>query len=235
MLIHSILSMNDKINVSIVEDDKVTRNYYVSVLRQAQGINFQNEFSSAEELLADNRTLTGVLLVDVGLPGINGIEMVEMLKGRGHFFYPLFISASIKGSLISRAILAGGCGFLVKPIDDKTLIFSIHDVVHGGCPMSKKTMQVFIENLRSKKVSEPKKCSIEDSRSLLTTMEDVVFKLLIEGSSSKEIANMVSVSLATVNTHIQHIFKKFKVASRPQLMALILNKCGPCRSSDRHD
>ena len=227
--------MNTKINVSLVEDDKVTRNYLASVLRQAQGINFQKEYSSAEEVLSENRTLNGVLLVDVGLPGINGIQMVEMLKQRGNVFYPLFMSASKKGSVISRAILAGGCGFLVKPIEDRTLIFSIYDVAHGGCPMSKKTMQVFIENLRSKKISESQKCSIEDSLSLLTTMEDVVFKLLIEGSSSKEIANMVSVSLATVNTHIQHIFKKFKVASRPQLMAHILNKCGPCRSSDKHD
>jgi len=96
-------------------------------------------------------------------------------------------------------------------------------------------MQVFIENLRSKRISECKICSIEDLRSLLTTMEDVVFELLIEGYSSKEIANTVSISLATVNTHIQHIYKKFKVASRSQLMALILKRCGPCRSSDKHD
>jgi DNA-binding NarL/FixJ family response regulator len=150
-----------------------------------------------------------------------------MLKDRGHSFYPIFISASKIGSVIDRALMAGGCGFLVKPIEDKTLIFSIYDVVHGGFPMSKKTMQVFIEYLRSKKISEPPKCSIEDSRSLLTSMEDVVFALLIEGSSSKEIANIVSVSLATVNSPIHHIFKKFKVASRSKLMALILKKMRP--------
>lgn len=225
--------MESIINVNLVDDDKVTRKYLAAILRQAQGINFENEYSSAEELLNEKRHLTGVVLVDVQLPGISGIDLVKLLEVKNHKIRPLFISSSQIGSVICRAILAGGCGFLVKPIDDRQLIFSIYDVAHGGCPMSKETMQAFIENLRSETKVEPSQGSIEPSHSSLTGMEKSVFELVIKGFSSKEIANLLSIALATVNTHIQHIFKKFKVESRSKLLALVFGNGVVCKNRDK--
>lgn len=216
------------VSVYIVEDDIIIRQHLIYLLERAEGVKVAKAYASAEEVLDDKGALEGVILVDVHLPKLCGIDLVRVIKGKHPNLKPLFMSASNNGSTIRKAMQAGGCGYLIKPAKPAELILAIFETAGGGFPMSKDTMRAFIEDLRSGEKKKESNCAIEEKTSLLTTMEKEIHQHVLLGCTSKIIASRMGISESTVNTHIQHIFQKFNVCSRAELCALILSHCRTC-------
>jgi DNA-binding NarL/FixJ family response regulator len=215
--------MDYRVHVSVVEDDRVIRQYLISILKNASGIILDNVYSSAEEVLDDKRILEGVILVDVQLPKLSGIGLVNLIKQRHPNLKPLFLSISTQGITVRKALQAGGCGYLNKPCKPTELIFAIFEAAAGGFPLSKDAMRSLIEDLQKEEETTQADDAIEEKAAQLSPAQKKIYEQLLLGASSKIIAERVGVSEATVNTHIQHIFQKFKVDSRLELFALILS------------
>ena len=223
------------VSVSIVEDDRLIRQHLTFILEKAERIKLANVYSSAEEVLSDKSNLEGVILVDVQLPRLCGIDMVRLLKRHHPKLKPLFLSVSNEGATIRKALQVGGCGYLTKPTKPTDLILAIFEVAGGGFPMSKDTMRAFIEDLRSEGDTRRYNCGLEEKIFLLTTSEKETYEHLLLGASSKSIADRMGISTNTVNTHVQHIFHKFNVTCRSELYASIISECRTCDMSNKSD
>lgn len=206
--------------VSIVEDDTPTRNILVEVIRSApelELVSFYGASSVAAESLQNDRP--DVVLMDINMPELNGVECVRRLKPRLPQAQFLMLTVYEDADHIFAALSAGATGYLLKSTRREELLAAIDQVMQGGSPMSSSIARKVVQSF-SRTKTQPE--GIES----LSAREQAVLALLTKGYLYKEIADSLSVTVPTVSTYIRRIYEKLQVHSRSQAVAKYLKQTG---------
>ena len=195
------------ITVSIVEDIKDIREGLQLLINSNDAFSCTHVYSTAEDALLNMpNNLPNVVLMDIHLPGISGIEAVKKLKAQ----YPSvqFIMSTVyeDDENIFESLKAGATGYLLKKISPAKILEAITEVYNGGSPMSAQIARKVIAAFQKKNPI--------DETSVLTPKEKEILKALSKGLRYKEIAYEMQISMDTVRTHVRHIYEKLHVQSR---------------------
>jgi len=202
------------ISVSIVEDDAQARQILADWIRRADGFRCVSEHGSAESALA---TLPAekpeVVLMDINLPGLNGIECVRQLKPLLPGTQFLMLTVYEDADHIFNALMVGATGYLLKQTPRHELLAALKQVHSGGSPMTSNIARKVVQSFQ-------RQTQAADADSVeLSPREAEVLELLARGYLYKEIAEALAISLPTVNTYIRRIYEKLHVRSRAQAVA----------------
>jgi DNA-binding NarL/FixJ family response regulator len=202
--------MPKEITVAIVEDQQRTREGLAALIGGTRGYRIVGQFASMEEAL---RKLgwepPDVALLDIGLPGMSGIEGVRRLKAQWPTLQILMLTVYADNEHIFEAICAGACGYLLKDTPPPKLLEAVRELCEGGAPMSPEIARKVVTMFQT--VAPPK---TEEHR--LSPRELEVLKLLADGHSYKTAAQVLSVSQDTIRFHIRHIYEKLHVHSKSE-------------------
>ncbi len=205
------------IQVAIVEDIREIKEGLELLIDSSEGFRCIKTYSNAEEAIADLPQINpDVVLMDINLPGINGIEAVRTLKPKIPATQFIMSTVYEDDENIFESLKAGASGYLLKKTAPSKILESITEVYNGGSPMSSQIARKVIGSFQQKN-------SIEDS-SLLTQREKEILKLLARGLRYKEIAAELTISIDTVRTHTRHIYEKLQVQSRIEAINKVLGK-----------
>src|SRR5258708_18596094 len=202
-----------EITVAIVEDHHQLRECLEFLLNNTDGYRCVGSFRSMEEALEKiNFNLPDVALVDIGLPGISGVEGVRMLKELYPSLLMLMNTVYDDDERIFKALCAGASGYLLKKTPPARLLESLQEAIAGGAPMSPEVARRVLALFREIRPPEH-----EDYQ--LTPHELRLLKLLVEGHSYKTAAAQLSVSVKTISFHLQRIYEKLQVHSKSEAVA----------------
>ena len=206
------------ISVSIVEDNDKLRSTLVRVLNRADGFRCVSQYANAEDALKDlPQARPDVVLMDINLPGMNGVECVRQLKQLVPQTQVLMLTVYEDTENIFNALAAGAGGYLLKRTTSKELLEAIQEMHRGGSPM---TMHIARKVVQSFQQSAASAQSTEN----LSPREQEVLDFLSHGFLYKEIAEKMGVSYETVHTYIRRIYEKLQVRTRTEAVAKFLRK-----------
>jgi len=211
----SVLKNSLSITVAIVEDDVPAREILAGWIRTADGFRCVGEFDDAETALVKlPLEKPSVVLFDINLPGMNGIECVRRLKPRLPDTQFVMVTVYEDANHIFNALSAGASGYLLKQMRRNDLLDALKDVHAGGSPMSSQIARKVVQNFYRNETQTANGETVE-----LSGREREVLELLARGYLYKEIAEMLKISVQTVNTYIRRIYEKLHVRSRAQAVA----------------
>jgi len=200
------------IAISIVEDDRGTREKLVALLNETPAFRCAGAHASGEEALQKiPAEKPDVALVDINLPGMNGIKCVAGLKARLPALSVLILTRHEDSDMVFDALRAGASGYLLKKMISAELISAIEQVQAGGAPMS---MQI-----ARKVVGFFNRPGSTADMEKLSKREQEVLALLAKGYLYKEIGELLGISLETVRMNLKHIYHKLHVRSRTEATA----------------
>ena len=203
------------IAVAIVEDDVPAREIIAGWIRNADGFRLAGEYDDAETAIARLPIeKPSVVLFDINLPGMNGIECVRKLKPRLPDTQFVMVTVYEDANHIFNALSAGASGYLLKQMRRSELLDALKDVHAGGSPMSSQIARKVVQNFYRSETQDASGETIE-----LSGREREVLELLARGYLYKEIAELLKISVQTVNTYIRRIYEKLHVRSRAQAVA----------------
>jgi DNA-binding NarL/FixJ family response regulator len=204
------------IKVAIIEDRREIREGLAMLIGMTEGYICTGAYRSMEEALDKiARELPDVVLSDIGLPGMDGIEGIRILKERHPKLLILMLSVYDDDDRIFDALCAGACGYLLKKTPPARLIESLKESVMGGAPMSPEVARRVITLFRD--FRPPARVDYE-----LTPHETRLLKLLVEGHNYKTAALELNVSVNTISFHMKHIYEKLQVHSKSEAVAKAL-------------
>jgi len=207
---------NPVISVAVVEDHRVYRDYLVTLLNGTAGLRCTESFRSMEEALERIAVnLPDAALIDIGLPGMTGVEGIQILKERYPKILLLALTVYDDDERIFEALCAGASGYLLKKTQPAQLIESLKDVIAGGAPMSPEVARRVVKLFREIRPHE--KADYH-----LTPHEIKILKLLMEGRSYRTVASELKVTPSTVSFHLQRIYEKLQVHSKTEAVAKAL-------------
>ena len=210
------LPKDDPITVAIVEDDSQVRHSLVGILKRGSGVLCVGAFGDAEEALRElPRLQPQVTLMDINLPGIDGVECVQKLSGLLPQMQMVMLTVYDDTDAIFNSLAAGASGYLLKPVSAVQLLAAVKDVYAGGAPMTSNIVRKVVQTFK-----QPVATAHETEN--LSTREQEVLDYLAKGYLYKEIAGQLSISYGTVHTYIERVFKKLHVRSRAQAVAKYL-------------
>jgi DNA-binding NarL/FixJ family response regulator len=211
------------ISVSIVEDDAEVRSSLAKLINGSPGYRSVSQHASAEIALREiPKVNPEVVLMDINLPGINGVECVRRLKPLLPATQIIMLTVYQNTENIFNALAAGATGYMLKQTPPAELLVAIQNVHAGGSPMSSHIARKIVQSFQQLSSTSP-----EDQS--LSPREVQVLNLLTKGFLYKEIADSMQVTYATVHTHIRHIYEKLHVRSRTEAVAKHLNQTRPRR------
>ena len=203
--------------VAIVEDNRDFRATLARYMDEAPGHRCVCACSSSEEALQKiPRLLPDVVLMDIHLPNMSGLDCTRRLKELCPSVQVLILTVYEDNERIFGALKAGAGGYLLKRADPADILQAIQEVKQGGAPMSSQIARRVVQSFRADAGAARK---VED----LSRREEEILQHLSKGYSSKEIADRLSVSVNTVRTHLQHIYEKLHVRSRTEAVVKFLH------------
>jgi DNA-binding NarL/FixJ family response regulator len=207
------------IKVAIIEDEREIRECLALLVTGTDGYACSGAYRSMEEALEKiPRQLPDVVLSDIGLPGMSGIDGVRLLKERHPDLLVLMLTVYDDDERIFDAMCAGACGYLLKKTPPARLLASLDEVVAGGAPMSPEVARRVIALFRE--IRPPERADYQ-----LTPHETRLLKLFVEGHNYKTAAAELNVSVNTVNFHVRSIYDKLQVHSRSEaVVKALLNR-----------
>ena len=206
----------DPISVCIVEDDLPLRSIYAEWIDKAEGFKLVSQYENGQEACeAIPQDIPDVALMDINLPGMNGVECVRKLKPQLPKVQFVMITVYEDSDRIFKALEAGATGYLLKQTPREELLASLRDVHGGGSPMSSGIARKVVQCFRK----SPLSASPENELSQLSKREEEVLVLLAQGYLYKEISAELDLSRHTVDTYLRRIYEKLHVHSRAQATA----------------
>ena len=204
------------IKVAIVEDQRDIRESLAILINGSEGYRCTGSFRSMEEALDKiGFELPDVVLLDIGLPGMSGIEGIEYLKERYPSVLVLMLTVYDDDDRIFDALCAGACGYLLKKTPPARLLESLKEAVSGGAPMSPEVARRVITLFRD--IRPPERADYQ-----LTAHEIRLLKLLVDGHSYKTVAAALGVTVHAVSFHLRSIYEKLHVHSKSEAVAKAL-------------
>jgi DNA-binding NarL/FixJ family response regulator len=201
------------IRVSIIEDDVQARSIFADWLRRAPGFDCLSEHGTAESALEDlPAKKPDVVLTDINLPGMSGLDVVRRLKGVLPATQFVMLTVYEDADHIYNALTAGASGYLLKQTPRTKLLEALRDVHAGGSPMTSNIARKVVQAFQQVR-------PVTDETADLSGREKEVLDLLARGFLYKEIAESLGISVPTVNTYIRRIYEKLQVRSRAQAVA----------------
>ncbi|MBN9295982.1 MAG: response regulator transcription factor [Filimonas sp.] len=197
--------------VSIVEDNKTFAGVLEQVIQQAEGFDWCKTYYSAEEAIQNiYDQVPDVVVMDITLPGMNGIDLMRKLKPT--LTNTLFMICSIhdEDDTIFAALQNGADGYILKDSSIDEIQQALGLLVKGGAPMSPYIARKVLGSFRKEKKSEP--------LAVLTSREQEILDFTATGLSAKEIADKLSLSPFTVQTHIRNIYTKLQVQNKVEAL-----------------
>ncbi len=206
------------IKVAVFEDNKHLRETFKFLLDTVPGFSCAGAYADCSNMIADlSSHPCDVVLMDIEMPGINGIEATKLIKENFPHINILIQTVFFEDEYIFNAICAGASGYILKTTTPDGYLDAIKDVQSGGSPMTpgiaRKVLQLFKDNLQP---ATPAK------NYNLTAKEKKVLQLLVDGKSYKMIAADLSVAVDTVKSHVTNIYAKLHVHSGTEAVALAL-------------
>jgi DNA-binding NarL/FixJ family response regulator len=198
------------ITVSIVEDDRETRESLDALFSREPNLRYLRSYATGEAAVRGMiQEPPDVALVDINLPGMSGIECVAQLKERLPDLQVLMLTMYDESGLIFESLRAGASGYLLKKMIPSELIHAVEEVHAGGAPMSIRIARKVVAHFH--RIRKPR-----SDMELLTTRELEILTLLANGCFYKEISEKLGVTLSTVKRHVEHIYRKLHVQSRTE-------------------
>jgi DNA-binding NarL/FixJ family response regulator len=199
-------------NIALIEDDEFVRNQLTSFLLMQEEFDQVKSFNSVEDFLLRQSVGPDVLLLDIELPGINGLKGAFHIKQKFPTSEILMLTVFEDKERVFKALQAGASGYLIKNIPLKKLKSAILEVLEGGAPMSPVIAKKVINYFSNQKVTQLEQ-SVE-----LTAREREVSELLIDGKTYRQVAYDLNIAPDTVRQHIKNIYKKLQINSRVELV-----------------
>ena len=204
------------IKIAIVEDLREIREGLGRLINATPGYRCTGVYASMEEALEKiPNNLPDLVLSDIGLPGIDGITGITILKERYPELLILMLTVYDDNERIFDAICAGACGYLLKKTPWEKVVEALREAVEGGSPMSPEVARRVINLFRE--IKPPKEASYE-----LTPHEVRLLRMLVEGHSYKTAAAELHVSVNTIKFHLRHIYDKLQVHTKSEAVAKAL-------------
>lgn len=208
------------IRVSVVEDNDVIREQLAHQLSHAPGFTFVSSHRSAEAALNEiPKHPPDVVLMDINLPRMSGIDCVRQLKGRLHSTQYVMLTVYEDADVIFKSLLAGAVGYLLKGRTGSgaQVLDAVRDAARGGSPLNSLIARKIVQYFHH----QP---SHEGTEHPISAREREVLELLSKGLPYKEIADVLGVNIETVRKHCHNIYEKLQVSSRTEAVVKFLGK-----------
>jgi len=214
------LNFRPPVSVWLVEDNHTFRATVARVLNGIDGVECSQCFSNAEDALdaLHGGGVPDVVLLDVELPGQNGIEAVQKIKSISPSTRIVMLTVFDDHEKIFKAVCAGASGYLLKTSTVDCIVESIHEALAGGAPMAPRVASSVLQMFS--KMAKPQ----QEQNYGLTSRERKVLELMTRGLIKKEIADNLSLSYHTVDTHLRNIYTKLHVHNRTGAVAKALTE-----------
>lgn len=206
------------IRIAVVEDDKTVRDGLQMLLNGSPGFLCVAVYGTGEEAVAGLQAVKpDVVLMDINLPGMNGIECIISLKEQNLSMLFIMLTVFENSDAIFQSLSAGANGYLLKQTPPAKLLESIQDVFHGGSPMSGEIARKVVQSFQHPEGTAKQLPG-------LTKREEEILSYLVKGYFYKEIAGLLFISTETVRTHIRNIYEKLQVRTRTEAILKYLKK-----------
>jgi DNA-binding NarL/FixJ family response regulator len=196
---------NSAKRIVIVEDDPIIRNAFVTLINQSGHYQVINDYSNAEAAIKHIKDdLPDICLMDIELPGMNGIEAIAKIKAIQPDTQVVVITVYENDELVFKALCEGASGYLTKNMPLQKLLESLKELENGGAPMSTNIARLVVSSFH------------KNRQTPLTARELEVLELLASGKSYSTIADQLFVDKETVKSHIKNIYLKLEVHSKAE-------------------
>jgi DNA-binding NarL/FixJ family response regulator len=213
-----MLEQQREIHVSIIEDQREVREGLTTLIDGTSGFKCVSSFRTMEDALARiDADLPDVILTDIGLPGMSGVEGIRILRERYREIPVVALTVYDDDDDVFNGLCAGASGYLLKNTPPARLLDSLREVVSGGGPMSPEVARRVVELFRT--IRPPERASYR-----LSQQETEVLKLLVEGHHYKTAAEKLGVTVNTISFHLRNIYAKLEVHSKSEAVAKALRK-----------
>lgn len=204
--------------VAIIEDERDLREGLRSLLNFTPNFKCVGDYRSMEEALRQIYLFKpDLVLTDIGLPNMNGIEGTRILREKFPDLPIIVLTVHDEDDKIFQALCAGANGYLLKNSSPSAIISAINEVLNGGSPMSPSVATRVVNLFR--KFAPPEKSDVH-----LTEQERKILKMLTEGHHYKTVAFDLNISISTVSFHIKNIYEKLQVHSKSEAVAKALRE-----------
>lgn len=208
------------IKVVITEDNNTIREGLAALINGTAGYSCVGAFSECESFLSKLPTLNAdVVLMDIGLPGMSGIDGIAKAKKLKPELNILMLTVYEDSQTVFKALCAGACGYLVKKTPPARLLEAIKDANDGGAPMSSLIARQVIDVFKQTQGKQN-----EEKDTELSSREKEVLTSLSDGNNYQEIADRLFISVDTVRHHIKNIYRKLHVHSQSEAVAKAIRK-----------
>lgn len=202
------------IKVAIFEDNKMLRDALQTIINGTPGYFCVGTFSDCNRLRRDiDATMPDVVMMDIELPGMNGIEATTMITENYADIKVLIQTVFNDSERIFKAICAGASGYILKSDSPAKQLDALREVYNGGAPMSPTIAKQVLQFFKRKNVIL---VAPDDTAQPLSDREGEILSLMLLGHNYKTIATRIFISYETVRSHVKHIYRKLHVASRAE-------------------
>ena len=209
------------IRIILADDHAVMRRGLRLLLEQQKDFQVLDEASDGREAVALAESLKpDVVVMDVTMPNLNGIEAARQIVARQPHIAVVVLSMHSDEGYVLRALKAGARGYLLKESAEADLLLAVRSVSDGKAFFSPSVSRLLVEDY----IRQLQDKDIEDSYDLLTMREREILQLVAEGKSNKEVANVLNLSVYTVETHRGNILEKLNLHSVPELILYAVRK-----------
>lgn len=197
-----------KKRVMIVEDDPEIRNSFSLIVNSSQKFYVVSAYGRCEDAIENlHRDKAEIVLMDIELPGMNGIQGTRVIKDKMPSMDIVMVSVYEDSELVFEALKAGASGYITKSANYVELLSALEEIVKGGAPMSSRIARMVIANFHV------------NPNSPLTKRETEILQLISEGKTYTQISEELFISKETSKTHIKNIYSKLQVNSKSEAIA----------------
>ncbi|MDZ4808893.1 MAG: response regulator transcription factor [Bacteroidota bacterium] len=193
------------ITISVIEDNKSFRESLVQLIRSTEGLELMAVYSNAEEAMALLQHKPDIVIIDIIMPGISGLEFIKKMKTGNETIQYLVCSGYGDDDKIFLALQCGASGFILKNSNSAEIIRAIKELYYGGAPMSPYIARRVINSFQKQN---------DANGDLLTDREREIIELAAQGLMYKEIASQLRITHETVKSHLKNVYQKLHVQNK---------------------